>query len=234
MKYGPFMNVRSGADAFDIDMIILAESEQFDELSWSGLVETSLIDDKDKVTFLARLGLQRYLYEEDRVDIMSQRFAVVNKGYMISSHIMPLSFIDTAYPQEAKMILRNDEYHEYVRDYKERPFERTHVSNYDMSRRQHDIPVHNRPVEGGFIAFNPAYSIIEDSYVPGMYQNLVLPEARFAFDKDGAATTKFKRFSKAVAVREELEMDLYGEVSILNTEPRKPILPEDVSDILRS
>lgn len=234
MKYGPFMNVRSGADASDIDMIVLTESERLDELGWRGLMETALIDDRDKMTFFARLGLQRVLFEQDKIDIMSQRFTIANKGYTISSHVMPLDYLDTAYPQDAEEIDSDKDYHMYVRDYKERPFERTHVSNFDMSRRPHNIPVYSRAVDGGFIAYNPAFSIIEESYVPGMYQNLVLPEARYAFDGDGVATARFKKFSEVIAVQEAIERVFDESASVLNTEPRKPILPADVSDILRA
>ena len=233
MKYGPFMNVRSGADASDIDMIVFTDDEMLDERNWLGVMETALIDESDKLSFFARLGLQRALREHDKIDIMSQRFSVADQGYTISAHFMPIDFIDEAYPQDINEVLHKGNNHRYVRDYKERSFERTHVTNFDMSRRRHDIPVYNRAVEGGFVAANPAYSIIEGVYVPGMYQNLVLPAARFAFDQDGIVTEKLDKFSKAVASREEAECLRGEKVSVLNTEPRKPIVPVDVSDILQ-
>lgn len=234
MKYGPFMNVRSGADASDIDLVIFTEKELLDELDWRGVMETSLIDESDKLTFFARFSLQRALREAAEIDIMSQRFTLANKGYTISSHFMPMSFIEIAYPQDAAALQAGGDHHKYMLDYKERPFERPNVSNYDMTRRQHEIPVYNRAVKGGFIAANPAYSIIEGNYVPGMYQNLVLPTAKCAFDKDSVVTTKLGTFADVIGERERIERRADSRASVLNTEPRQSILPVDVGDILRA
>jgi len=234
MKYGPFMNVRSGADASDIDMIAITTEEVLADLDWRGLMDSALIDERDKLTFFARFGLQRAMYENHETDIMSQRFTAADKGYTISTHFIPKIFVDEAFPQTSDAITDGDDRHRYLRDYKERPFERAQVTNFDMSRRQHGIAVHNRAVAGGFIASNPAYSVVEGRYVPGMYQNLVLPGATPAFDQTGEATWKFRQFTEAVAEQEQHEQSIDPKASILNTEPRKPIIPADVRDILRT
>lgn len=231
MKYGPFLNVRSGGDASDIDAIIVTDRTAFDEVDWRGVMETDLFDEQDKIAFFARLGLQSALMQTGQTDIMSQRFTFASEGYTISTHIMPASFVSSAYPGDGSA--ESDKtHHKYVRDYKERPFERTHVNNYDMSRNNHDIPVYNTATKGGFIAANPAYSIINGRYVPGMYQNLVLPDAKFVVGADSAVADQLSSFSDFVVARESDERTQYSDSSILNTEPRKPILPVDVSDIL--
>lgn len=231
MKYGPFLNVRSGTDASDIDAIALVDEEVLDELDLRGVMETDLFDERDKITFFARLSLQRALIEENLVDITSQRFALTNKGFTLSMHFVPTNFMHEAYPVSAISSAKNTQ-HKYVRDYKERPFERTHVSNYDMDGNLHDIPVYNTPTSGGFIASNPAYSIIKGRYVPGMYQNLTLPSPKFLLGQSSRSAEHLRMFSAAIKVQEESENHLYEGSSVLNTEPRKPILPLDVSDIL--
>lgn len=233
MKYGPFLNVRSGGDASDVDAIIFVERGSFDEIDWRGIMDTDLFEEQDKLAFFARLGLQSALSASNQIDIMSQRFTFADEGYTISTHIMPTDFVEHAYPA-ADSTEKDKTHHKYVRDYKERPFERTHVGNYDMSRVLHDIPVYNTPTKGGFIAANPAYSVINGRYVPGMYQNLILPNAEFIIGHDSEVADRLRAFSTFVARREEDEKGIDPSSSVLNTEPRKPILPVDVSDILNA
>ena len=65
-----------------------------------------------------------------------------------------------------------------------------------------------------------------------MYQNLALPIAKYAYDSSGKTTKKFLNFAKFAVGQEQREKMIYTNTSILNTEPRKQILPIDVSDIL--
>lgn len=231
MKYGPFMNVRAGTDSSDIDAIVFTDEAMLDEIDWRGIMETDLFEEPDKITFFARLGLQRGLKEDNQVDITSQRFAFADGEYTLSAHFMPVEFMGEAYPTGSADSDRKS-YHKYIRDYKERPFERTHVSNFGMDRRSHDVPVYNTPTVGGFIAANPTYSIVTNRYVPGMYQNLVLPNAKFILGQSSRAAEHLGLFSEAVARQEALEKQEDPQSSVLNTEPRMPIIAADVSDIL--
>ena len=233
MKYGPFMNVRAGYDSSDIDLLITTNDDRMNENEWAGLKETSLIDDCDKLAFFERLKSQGDLYDAGKIDIMSQRFSVKGDDYTLSAHFVPKGYIGEAYPGDLADVGYDKDHHKYVRDYKERPFERTHVTNSDMSGRQHEIPVYNTATSGGFIVSNPAYSIIGSRYIPGMYQNLVLPNAKYVFDNDGASTLQLGNFTDMVAdieVREQHAFDRRSSVD--NTEPRKSIMPIDASDIL--
>ncbi len=234
MKYGPFMNVRSGADASDIDAIVFTEGRVLDELDWRGIMETDLFDESDKITFFARCSLQKALVEDNLADIMSQRFTVRDHGYTISAHFIPTDFMEKAYPHSLEDITTKKTHHKYLRDYKERPFERTHVSNYDLSGTLYDIPIYNTPTDGGFIVANPAHSVINRRYVPGMYQNLVLPTASFVFGHNSQSREYLDGFSAAIVRQEDRDKHIDAEASILNSEPRKPIIPLDVSDILDS
>lgn len=233
MKYGPFLNVRSGADASDIDAIVFTDAKDLGNIDWRRIMETDLFEERDKITFFARLGLQRALSASDLIDITSQRFVIADQDYTISTHFIPTEFMDEAYPT-ATSDSSETTYHKYVRDYKERPFERTHVSNHDMSSTLHDVPVYNTPTQGGFVASNPAYSMVQERYVPGMYQNLVLPDAHFIVGKSSRSSEHLQEFSAFVSRQEEQEKRFDPDASTLNTEPRKPILPLDVSDILGS
>lgn len=233
MKYGPFMNVRGGGDASDIDAIIVTDRTMLDELDWRGVMETTLFEERDKLAFFARHGLQRALVEQGLIDITSQRFTIANAGYTMSAHLVSSDFVAHAYPQAMGDIVECD-HHKYVRDYKERPFERTHVSNFGMSGDAHDIPVYNAAVAGGFIAANPAYSVVGGRYVPGMYQNLVLPKPCYAFGENSSTVLPIRAFVETMRQREALERRHDRSASINNTEPRKPIIAHDVSDILYS
>ena len=233
MKYGPFLNVRSGTDASDIDAIVFTGKNTLGDIDWRGIMETDLFDETDLITFFARMGLQRNLYENGLIDITSQRFSIAHGGYTMSTHFVPVDFIDEAYPTDTDKPAETT-YHKYIRDYKERAFERTHVTNYGMTRNEHTIPVYNTPAQGGFIASNPAYSIIGSRYVPGMYQNLVLPDAKFIFGSNSKAGEHLAKFASFASEREEEEKLTHPDASIRNTEPRLPILPQDVSDILNT
>lgn len=233
MKYGPFLNVRSGSNASDIDAVIFTKGEALEDLDWRGIMETDLFDEKDKLTFFARMSLQSNLVEDNLIDITSQRFTVAGEGYTISTHLMPTSYVEQAYPQTSDALPTTGTRHKYIRDYKERTFERTHVSNFDMSGNIYEIPVYNTPTQGGFIANNPAYSTVNGRYIPGMYQNLTLPQAHHVFGSEGMTAVRLNRFSKAVSDQEAAEKEsIDPHASILNTEPRKPIISLDVSDIL--
>lgn len=233
MKYGPFLNVRSGADGSDIDAIVFTDEGRLDETDWRGVMETDLFDERDKITFFARTVLQRSLYDDGLIDITSQRFTISNKGYTMSTHFMPVNYMKAAYPI-ADPERQGASHHRYVRDYKERPFERTHVTNYSMSRTEHDIPVYSNPTQGGFIASNPAYSVIQSRYIPGMYQNLVLPDAKFVLGSNSKSAEHLRNFSAYITQREIVEKQLDPQSSVRNTEPRLPILAANVSDILSS
>lgn len=233
MKYGPFFNVRHGNDPSDIDAIIVAKKKNLGELNWLGVMEAGLFENQDKVTFMARTALQSQMIKDGAIDIMSQRFEIKNSGYTMSTHIVPEDFLEDMYPHVMNQADDLDR-HKYVRDFKERPFERVHVSNYNMSRGLHEIPVSSNPTLGGYVALNPAYSIISGRYIPGMYQNLVIPDPKFAFGENSDAGHHFRNFAAFVAEREELEREIDPESSLLNTDPRKPIFAADVEEIINS
>lgn len=223
MKYGPFLNVRGGGDASYVDLILVGRDHPIDRAPWQLLMETDTVAEADKITFFARLAIHAELVESGEADIMSQRFTVPEGGFTISTHIIPVNYLAEMLPQDVASI---QEGNFFVRDYKERPFERTHCTNFDMSRNRYEVPVYNRPVSGGFIAGNAAYSSKNSRYVPGMYQNLVLPQAVFAYTYDDRVTEVFSNFSNVVAKVEASERLCHPGASIQNTEPRLPIMPD--------
>lgn len=223
MKYGPFMNVRSGKDASDIDLLIFTDGSSHD-LLWRGVMESDNIMESDKLTFFARQALYSEMARQHQADIMSQRFRITGEygGYTLSTHVISKRAMKRMFPTDGPLW----DGHAYVDDYKERTFERGECSNFDSSRRRYQVPVYNRAVEGGFVASIPAYSVIGRRYVPGLYQNLVLPTAIFAYDKTGITTGNLQSFNAEVETYmqdERLRHD--HNASLENTEPRKPISP---------
>ena len=67
-----------------------------------------------------------------------------------------------------------------------------------------------------------------------MYQNLVLPDAKFIFGSNSKAGQDLAKFASFVSEREKEEKLTHPSASIRNTEPRLLILPQDVSDILNT
>jgi hypothetical protein len=148
MQYGPFMNVRSGEDASDIDIVACVDSDQFQQLDWSGLVYDEMLSDADKSTLMDRLPVFDGLRSKDQVDIISQRFSIVDNDYTISTHIVPASLLERFFPSSRESLGEGEDRRIYVRDYKEGLFEHPCVVSYDMRRQRYEIPVENMEVGG--------------------------------------------------------------------------------------
>jgi hypothetical protein len=235
MAYGPFFNVRSGKDASDIDLIMQVDQDNLPKY-WDSLLESEVLTEEDSLTFTARIPLFQSLLANGQAEVLSQRFNIADTDYNCSIHFMTQSALDSVFGiglQEALLEEKPYKKTKYIADYKGNAFERTACTNYDLSGRPQSVPVISEPVDGGFIAHIPAYTITEGRFAPGLYQCLALPQTRLAYPSAEAFVglqDTFKTTIEARSARERVEHD--PAASIDNVDPRRFIFPPRTEEVM--
>lgn len=192
VSYGRFLNVKGGEDASDLDLLIIIES--FDKLesllSAFAALPSIATEDVDKAKLrgadfcaLCAGSEHKYIFSakaalwQNRDDPLLIDCGVTS-SYSLSVHVATRSGVGRLLLESAPIIVSSIiGSEETILDYRETKPARSD-SQRSFSGRSKFIAIDARPHKASFVRETKIFVIDDDSYYPGMFQNLVLP----AFD----------------------------------------------------
>jgi len=205
MGYGPFYNVRKaikGTDSSDIDALVVFDDDAFDSVVKEGFKTHPAVAMDDSQQFDTRLPIFATLRQEDKADIISQRFHIPGDDYTMSIHFFPKSKFDTMTGSELSRDLAQAADKDTVfelRDFKPRRFEHPAATQRGFDGSQFAYPVSKQPPVGeGFLTTLPGYIVHKSRFYTGLYQNLISPNFEALYDRTGFTTVAINGFKKII------------------------------------
>lgn len=199
LSYGPFFNIRSNIDATgssDVDAIFII-TPSFDTSSeWEGFMKSDLFTEEDKREFTDRREVFKCLQHEGIADIISQKFTVPGRDFVMSAHFFtPEVFEKMAVSGLERHLVDRSDSVDIIRDYKPRCFEHQVCPqrSFDGSIFNYVVPEQER-VKRGYVVKLPGYILSNGSFFPGLYHNLISPEFSVFHDTSGTTRAIVRRF----------------------------------------
>jgi hypothetical protein len=204
LSYLPFNGVRdvsASNDHSDIDIICTVSDDFFNgsALLFLGEGEYS-ISHEQQSSFNERFRLFRGLFNENMADLISHRFVLPNKPYIISGHFMPTSAVRRLLGENtvAAIVDRHNR-HEYLRDMRQNYLPLPCYARFNGARERLETKVEcNEIGNGEFISCLPTYSVVNGSYFPGALLNIVSPAFLTVGDRTGMTTQLVENYSNAL------------------------------------
>lgn len=189
MSYVPFFGIREDADNkdfSDIDAIFIVNERIFGKEFQKDFLKDGFFPIGERENFLSRLSVYRRLADENRAEVLSQRFSIVDQSFTISIHFM-------SYPSLKKILLTNltnpltdrtntrHTLHDFKVDLFELPCYAQH--SFDRSRFESEISCKKfGPNE--YISEVPTSVFFNGKFYPGVFQTVVYPALRVFYSKD--------------------------------------------------
>lgn len=203
MGYGPFFSVRDGGgqgDPSDVDAIFVLSEDYAKESRWKSLLASEDISKFGAVSLLSRLATFSAMEKAEEVDVISQRFDVIDHNFNMSAHFM----LPEVFERMNGDNLRGDIYSgsnilHAVRDYKPKKFEHKVCAqrSFDGAVYEYKVP-EQAEVKDGYIAELPGYIVDGGKFYLGLYQNLISPEFEVSHDNNGVTTDVVNNFRQIV------------------------------------
>jgi hypothetical protein len=245
MSYGRFYNVREGMDPSDLDLIVVYNEGQEGNLDAKQIMPEELGFAPDESRLLQdRLGLFLELNKEGRADVLSHKADVPSEGFGVSMHLMPADTFEKMIVIDPHVDLRiGTDVVKRVKDYKPSSFKHQHVRLQNFHGEPQFFCVDEERVVNGVtdaevITNIPAHAIVNGSFVPGLYHNLLSPRYEmeaFSARECVAAATLFwnlmrrleKEYRKtdpsATALKSHIRYDIFNPELINDHENRNKI-----------
>lgn len=201
LSYGPFFNVRAekeGRESSDIDAIfVLDQNATYSD--WDNFLDCPYFPETEKQTFIERLKIFNTNLFPEVADVLSHKFHVQGTEYDISIHFFTESALDDMLPRSVDDQVNSGDQTVLLRDYKAKrfPHKICPQTNFEGKPYKYVVPDQEQ-TEEGFIAFLPSYIIHNNSFHPGIYQNLVLPRFFVFHDRDGSITERMSIFKNSI------------------------------------
>lgn len=204
MSYVPFLGVRNdhvNNDYSDIDLIFIQNDSFFNKSSWNNFRKAKALYLDDKKIFLKRVNEYKRLFNEDRADIISQRFKIKGEKYTISIHFFPKTLFKKLVNDELlKKIKTMDECNYPVRNYRTDAFYHPCQArlSFDGSRIESGIWPESSNIKYGHIVSTSGFTIENKKLYPGPFLTVVLPALNVFHAKSGFANGCLEKLERIV------------------------------------
>lgn len=245
MSYGRFYNVREGEDPSDLDLIVVYNDGQEDQLSADQIMPEELGFTSDESALLQeRIQYFLELNRDHEADVLSHKADVTKEGFGVSMHIMSAETFENMMVIEPNLDVRlGNNVTKRLRDYKPTPFKHQSVRLQDFHGEPQFFSVDEERLVHGVtdsevVTHIPAHAIVNGSFVPGLYHNLLSPRYEmeaFSARECVAASTLFwnlmrrleKEYKKsdpnASALKSHIRYDIFNPELITDHELKNRI-----------
>lgn len=187
MSYGRFFNIRGGDDPSDVDLILVINNESVVEREDDQ--PDGIFADFDGFLFEERALLNlrfsrfRRLYNENKAQVMSQKFSVEN--YEVGLTIIPFRDFQWEMIDLPEQLLRDRKDIEVsTLDYKPQPYSHREYkqANYLGDLYRYYASEEALPL-GEVVTHIPACIVKDRRLITGLHENFVLPKLETLYDK---------------------------------------------------
>lgn len=187
MSYGRFFNIRGGDDPSDIDLILVVNNEfvvegkddQPDRL----FADFDGFSYQERALLSLRFSRFRRLYNENKAQVMSQKFSVEN--YEVGLTIIPIrDFQWEMIDLPEQLLCDRKDIEVFTLDYKPQPYSHREYkqTNFLGDLYRYYAPEETLPL-GEVITHIPACIVKNKRLITGLHENFVLPKLETLYDK---------------------------------------------------
>lgn len=233
MSYGPFFNIRKSLDetgGSDIDLIIILPENKFDTSLWKKMRDSDIFSNEEKDIFFDRMKKFPDLYKNEEADVFSQKFHVQKTDFEVSIHFFTPSIFDKMLGDDFQNDLSaGTDKVSVIKDYRPKKFPHKICPQQNFLGEQYEYNVPpQRQTDGGTITDLPGYIIQNNSFYPGIYQNLISPRFSVLYDRTGDTTKRVEGFRSAMEKRLIKERADRPEAQLLKSHIRHKIFSPEL------
>lgn len=218
MSYVPFFGIRDrDNDHSDIDLLAVVGLNFFRKNNWKALIASGLFARIEMESFLGRIPHFRRLLQNDRADILSQRFSVPGWDFTVSMHFIPKPVFKKLVSTDIEKSFSEKRDMQYViRDFRTDCFTHPCSARYSFDGSRYESEIVAVPVpSGGFISSMPGFTLSKGTFYPGVYQTVISPAFLVFYDRTGDTKKRVKVFRKVLYrlvmdVRKEFPLASYA------------------------